>query len=201
MGFYLTKLSGMEDKSMEEVFRKLKLMRADRAWALSLVTLLLCIDVFVLGRIGQGLVMLVISLPLLHILAKDVTWSRLGLVLLFCTGLTDTFGNAFDYYGQLQSFDIYLHAFGSFALTIFAYPFAKQALQKDLMTHVVVGFLAAMFVVMLYEVGELAFENVFPMTLIRDTYDTPIDLAADIAGGVLASALVYARVIRQKTRI
>ncbi len=104
------------------------------------------------------------------------------------------FGYFKDFYTRSQTFDRYLHAFGSFAFALFFYSlFLKlmaAAVTPPLFAAVMVTF-TGIAVGAIFEIIEFAIDTKMPVKTQRDLKDTDMDLVFDVIGSVAAGAAAY----------
>jgi uncharacterized membrane protein YjdF len=104
------------------------------------------------------------------------------------------FGYFKDLYTRSQTFDRYLHAFGSFAYALFFYTLASQltgaSVSPRLFGAVMVVF-TGIAVGALFETIEFAIDRKMPVKTQRDLKDTDMDLVFDVIGAVAAGAAAF----------
>ncbi len=104
------------------------------------------------------------------------------------------FGYFKDLYTRSQTFDRYLHAFGSFAFALFFYTLFVQlmgaSVTPPLFAAVMVMF-TGIAVGAIFEIIEFAIDTKMPVKTQRDLKDTDMDLIFDVFGSVAAGAVAY----------
>ncbi len=104
------------------------------------------------------------------------------------------FGYFKDLYTRSQTFDRYLHAYGSFAYALFLYALLSKltnaSVTPRLFTAVMVTF-TGIAAGALFEIVEYAIDAKMPVKTQRGLKDTDMDLIFDVIGSIAAGAAAY----------
>lgn len=116
---------------------------------------------------------------------RTIVWVFLAIAL-----LVNIAGYAWNLYDRLEWFDEVLHAYTTFALTLPVVLLLYDVTLKGIHSHPVLFVLTAaslgVFVGVLWEIAEWAYDQMVPENVILGKLDTIIDLVMDILGSVVA---------------
>lgn len=104
------------------------------------------------------------------------------------------FGYFKDRYTRSKVFDRYMHAFGTFAYSLFIYELLFCLLQPSISPRIyetLFVFVLGIALGTLFEICEFIIDQNTPVKTQRDLKDTDVDLICDVIGSLVAAIVVY----------